>query len=235
MKKNRIRVSEIITQYIEDEHPTWLNYNMQEMINQTDKFVFCTIFTKINNTVYPKLYAFLDVQWNGKKVRKYLDFQFLSLGWDKFISSVWERLRTQINGTVNDFDNYNEQLAMNVLTKFGDKWERLIDSFYKDYNPIHNYDMDETKDTNTLMTIGDTNENYVSGFNSSTMVKNSENPNTRTITGDKKDNIEHTERKGNIGVTTSQQMLQSEIELRQYNIIDQMLNDVYSLLTLSIY
>ncbi|MBO7691657.1 MAG: hypothetical protein J6T10_03365 [Methanobrevibacter sp.] len=238
MKKNRIRVREIILEYVKKyEDSSWLSCNIQEMVNKTDKFVFGVIHAKTNNlTFLPNLYNFLNLTINGKNVYKYLDFQFLSCGWDRFISPVWERLATQINGVhIDDYSRYNEQLAVNVLSKFGDKWDRLIDSFFKDYNPIHNYDMEETKDTNTLMTIGDTNENYVSGFNSSTMVKNSENPNTRTITGDKKDNVEHTTRAGNIGVTTSQQMLQSEIELRQYNIIDQMLNDVYSLLTLSIY
>ena len=43
------------------------------------------------------------------------------------------------------------------------------------------------------------------------------------------------ERSGNIGVTTSQQMLQSEIELRQYNFIMAVFRDVTDLLGLPIY
>ena len=43
------------------------------------------------------------------------------------------------------------------------------------------------------------------------------------------------ERSGNIGVTTSQQMLQSEIDLRQYNFIMQVFRDVTDLLGLPIY
>lgn len=40
---------------------------------------------------------------------------------------------------------------------------------------------------------------------------------------------------GNIGVTTNQQMLQSEIDLRQYNFIKQIFDDVLNALTLKIY
>lgn len=237
VKKNRITVGEIFLEYIPKyEFSSWLNMNMQELVNQTDKFIFGTIYGKVGSTFYPNIKKFLETITNPKKTYKYLDFQFLSGGWDRYISPVWERLATTINGThIDDYSRYNEHLAMNVLAKFGDKWERLIEAFFTEYNPIYNYNMDETKNTGTSMTIGDTNENYVSGFNSSTLVKNSENPNTRTITGDIEENEEHTVRKGNIGVTTSQQMLESEIELRQYNIIDQMLEDVYSLLTLSVY
>lgn len=43
------------------------------------------------------------------------------------------------------------------------------------------------------------------------------------------------ERSGNIGVTTSQQMLQSEIDLRQYNFIMQVFRDITDLLGLPIY
>ena len=43
-------------------------------------------------------------------------------------------------------------------------------------------------------------------------------------------------RHGNIGVTTSQQMLQSEIDLRSnYHFINQIMNDVDSILCLLVY
>lgn len=43
------------------------------------------------------------------------------------------------------------------------------------------------------------------------------------------------ERSGNIGVTTSQQMAQSEIELWKWNFYDSIMKDIDSILTLSIY
>lgn len=42
-------------------------------------------------------------------------------------------------------------------------------------------------------------------------------------------------RSGNIGVTTSQQMLQSEIELRKYDIIERIFNDIDKVLCLKVY
>lgn len=42
-------------------------------------------------------------------------------------------------------------------------------------------------------------------------------------------------RRGNIGVTTSQQMLESELELRKYDLIERMFSDCDKLLTLSVY
>ena len=42
-------------------------------------------------------------------------------------------------------------------------------------------------------------------------------------------------RKGNIGVTTTQQMINSELELREYNLIEVIYSDIDSILTLKIY
>ena len=42
-------------------------------------------------------------------------------------------------------------------------------------------------------------------------------------------------RKGNIGVTTTQQMVEQEVELRKHNLIDIMFNDIDSLLTIDLY
>ena len=51
-----------------------------------------------------------------------------------------------------------------------------------------------------------------------------------------KDKTDHTlTRHGNIGVTTSQQMLQSEIDVRQYLFFDGVMSDVDKFLTLAIY
>lgn len=72
-----------------------------------------------------------------------------------------------------------------------------------------------------------------------------ENNNFRHITADADDNIitdteTHTgydtlERTGNIGVTTSQQMIESEIALWQWNYFEQVFADIDSLLALAIY
>lgn len=93
------------------------------------------------------------------------------------------------------------------------------------------------------------------GFNSTTPVPSAsgEGSNDVTVTGDKDDNVttntnndlgsvtstqtgnEKLTRHGNIGVTTSQQMLQSELDLRQYDFYEKLMLDVDKVLCLEIY
>lgn len=75
---------------------------------------------------------------------------------------------------------------------------------------------------------GDKDNNYVESSLRGKETKNNES--TEIETGS-----ETLKRNGNIGVTTSQQMLESEIKLRQYNFIEEMLNDIDSILCLKIY
>ena len=64
--------------------------------------------------------------------------------------------------------------------------------------------------------------------------------NTRTNNLTNTDNVERSidrtlQRSGNIGVTTSQQMLESEIQLRQWNYFTQVFEDIDSILCLDVY
>lgn len=99
-------------------------------------------------------------------------------------------------------------------------------------------------------------DNNVYGFNTSSAVPTAtangnnssskstedttENSSSGTVskTGDdtlKIDDEETLTRSGNIGVTTSQQMLQSELELRKYDLIERIFNDIDKELCLSCY
>lgn len=69
-------------------------------------------------------------------------------------------------------------------------------------------------------------------YDSETKTSNGENSSTSSGTGK---NTVHSEVKGNIGVTTTQQMLTSEIELRRFNLINEMYNDLDTILTIGIY
>ena len=112
--------------------------------------------------------------------------------------------------------------------------------FDSDYNPINNYDMTETETPNiTETTSGSSNskvesESHASsslyGFNSTDPVPatksdadtttealkaNNYTDGSRTTTGTRT-----LTRSGNIGVTTSQQMLESELELRKFDLLE---------------
>ena len=69
-------------------------------------------------------------------------------------------------------------------------------------------------------------------YDSETKTSNGNNSSTSSGTGK---NTVHSEVKGNIGVTTTQQMLTSEIELRRFNLINEMYNDLDTILTIGIY
>lgn len=105
--------------------------------------------------------------------------------------------------------------------------KRIIDSYYSEYNPISNYDSNITETTiygaknyvNGEKQITDTSK--VAPFESETFLNNAQN----TSTENEYTNVEeeHTDTRtykqtGNIGVTTSQQMIESELELRLKNV-----------------
>ena len=123
-----------------------------------------------------------------------------------------------------------------------DNWQRLAKALAVEYEPLENFDRKEEWDDNTddkrdttLHATGDNTGHSDSegvtkatGYNSGALVDtggDKSTANTRThsdqtnkegVVGNVKSR--HTGRMhGNIGVTTSQQMLQSEIDLRKYN------------------
>lgn len=181
---------------------------------------------------------------------------FIGTSGDKFISPLLEKLMEDLNG---DIYEVSKQLEKIIFRRFGDKWKRLHDALIQEYNPLENYSMeeirtpdlttDETSNTKTDITVERDSEasNSYKGFNATepSLVSKSEGDETTTTEGTKADNevskkteetgTETTTRSGNIGVTTSQQMLESEFKVRQYDFYKQIYSDVDSVLCLSIY
>lgn len=106
-----------------------------------------------------------------------------------------------------------------------------------EYNPLENYDrIEEWKDnresqlsSNSSNSSQGTDESQVSAFNDSSYSPESYNINkgssNGTSYGNSSDDSTHTGRlHGNIGVTTSQQMLQSEIDIARFNIYEEISN-----------
>lgn len=131
-----------------------------------------------------------------------------------------------------------KKMVTNFFKKKNDSYNRLYNALLEKYNPLHNYDRYEDRKEKTQRNKQDKNvletktteEDTVSADNSNTY-----QPRNKTV-GDLKENdtrnVEDLEDYttenhlyGNIGVTTSQQMLESEIKLR-------MENNMYSLISL---
>lgn len=172
----------------------------------------------------------------------------------KHPSIVWERLFKMTN---EDYEQTMVLIATILVQKFADKWDRLYSAITTNYAPLENYDMEQTEtpdithtkttQTETVTSItDDVTGTDVYGFNSSSHVPNNKvtRNGTSTVSNDPDNNVETDvesgtrglTRHGNIGVTTSQQMLQSEIDLRNnYNFLDNIMDDVDSILCNLVY
>ena len=102
------------------------------------------------------------------------------------------------------------------------QWRRLAKALQVEYEPLENFDRhEEYTDKSTDKGTGTSNSESTgkaTGYNSGSLVAvdgSESSANTDTLT---EHTSSHTGRlHGNIGVTTSQQMLQSEIDLRRWN------------------
>lgn len=125
------------------------------------------------------------------------------------------------------------------------KWYRTFDKWQKalqlSYDPISNYDRHEewttddtgsqssrSTDTSTAST-NSTSTDKVSAYNSNALVNDKENTVNAGSTGNSTTNLsgDHANKEvrkgrawGNIGVTTSQQMLQSELDVASWNLYE---------------
>lgn len=161
-----------------------------------------------------------------------------------FIDLLMER-----SGMLYTYHQQPDYLKKNITNWFNrkeDGFNRMFAALKEEYNPIHNYDRHEDYTDTPNITYsksgGHTNnirnesivgsENKVSAFNS-----NSYEPNTQTSGSDSGESTEtfkyQSEQEietgtrthsghmyGNIGVTTNQQMLEAELNLRTYDIYE---------------
>lgn len=107
-------------------------------------------------------------------------------------------------------------------------WSKMVDTETVEYNPIHNYDRQEDwVDDGTGSSITDLS---VAGFNDADMADR-ERTGTGTTTQSR-----HTARiSGNIGVTTTQQMLESERESRKYSTVFEIIGEFKERFCLLVY
>lgn len=171
------------------------------------------------------------------------DIELLAKIIQDIYAEPWKRRYAVLSESYKPIDNYNMKETESVN---GSKSTTISD---KD---VHSIKINETvKDNGTVKAETD---NKIFGFNSTTgkdsdsatgtnttdMTNTHEGTNSDTIdkTGnhsDRYDDMRTLSRSGNIGVTTSQQMLQSEIDLWQWNFYKDVIVDVMNMLTLSTY
>ena len=149
-------------------------------------------------------------------------------------------------------------LCKALESRYGKNLKSIADAYFNTaYKPLENYSMKEKEtpkrtyttdaDENTNLTTSTDSDASGYGFNTTSEdgTPISKGNTTATTTGDKANNTTHSkmeeggtrelERAGNIGVTTSQQMLQSELELRKYNFFDYVYSCLDRIMFASVY
>lgn len=167
-----------------------------------------------------------------------------------YIRSSRKRLSPLCRKWVNDAVDLNaflNKVASALIVRFGTNWASVFNAYFMtNYKPLENYAMKEvelpniTDETtiNTQTELKNEQKSKVYGFNSDTAVNDSESETVTTGDPDKNETVSKTnrrgvrtlERTGNIGVTTSQQMLESEIALRKLDFWNSVFNDIDRLL-----
>lgn len=193
---------------------------INELDNNYINKIFDEIKTKIN------LEWFNDSLIAAMKIEYYYNHAFT-----KYISLLFYNL---IN-IPKTMDEVAESLASVIVNKFKTKWNRLHEVLNLTYNPIDNYSMSETENTQLKSEVDISNANSIYAFNDTQATPTSEGNSKTSTNALLNDNVRELTRKGNIGVTTTQQMINSELELREYNLIEVIYSDIDSILTLKIY
>lgn len=141
------------------------------------------------------------------------------------------------------------------------EYDKLVDTLSLEYNPIENYSMTETgtdtrtpnitqtnkgKNTNTVgldtsITTGKTTFDKSDSFindskttNTGTNTDTQDIDTTVTTAGNEKTVHEFT-RSGNIGVTTSQQMIESERQLAMFSVVDLFVKAIADIILIGVY
>ena len=213
-----------------------------DTIDVSELFVSGAIFKKIREI--DQTQDTPELTWLTDELSQLIDeTYYLSHSGGKYISMAYKRLiDLEESGTIS---SALTQIAKMIYGKFKHSWNCIYNALVDtEYNPLDNYNMiqEETPDIthtkNVKQNITTKNDGY--GFNSTNAVPQTES----NISGDALDNEEtNTEsgkrtltRSGNIGVTTNQQMLTAELDLRSQNhFMDIIMNDTDSILCLLTY
>lgn len=194
--------------------------------------LYKTINVYIDDGIFSLLQPKFD--WMSVEDAKNLDLDYYLNHGQRSISPLYEQLINQQSNNV-DFNALNKLVDI-IYLKFKDKWNRIYDAYIKSiYKPLENYSMTEVEKTNTKVTSTDNTKGGSYGFNSDVSVPVNDSNSTSVVEGNGEDNKRELTRSGNIGVTTSQQMLESELQLRKYDFYEELFKDVNSVVTLSIY
>ena len=160
-----------------------------------------------------------------------LDILYLSHSGEKYISPFLKMLL--LTDVAPDTTARMKAIVDAIVIKYGDFWNKTILALTKDYNPIENYDLKEHEEINSNIH----NESKLNkfGFNTDDDTPVGDTVTSSDTTGSKDNNYKDLHKYGNVGVTSSQDLIRQEIELRKNFILDFIFNDIDKLLCLKVY
>ena len=176
------------------------------------------LYKTINVYIDDGIFSLLQpkFEWMSVEDAKNLDLDYYLNHGQRSISPLYEQLINQ--QSINDNFNALNKLVDIIYLKYKDKWNRIYEAYIKStYNALENYSMTEVEKNATKVTSTDSTKGGSYGFNSDVSVPVSELTSTSVTEGTSDNNKRELTRSGNIGVTTSQQMLESELQLRKDN------------------
>ena len=170
--------------------------------------------------IFQAIYSKNDtrITWLTEDDSKTLDLEYyLGVSGNKYITPLVEKLY--------DFDD-------TFILRFADNLKRIYDALNINYQPLNNYDMTEDENVGSEIKT-DLNNNYF-GFNGTSDDGEKVNKNSSTTSGDYNKNHRKLVRYGNVGVTSSQDLLNDEINTRRYNFYKYVYKCIDSIMCLDI-
>lgn len=152
----------------------------------------------------------------------------------------WNKLYNVLNSEYNPIENYN-RVENTTINNTGNETtnENINNSEVLTGGHTNN---NTNENTHKVSAFNDENfsndSNDINNSSDEFIYNNETKTNTGTNTSSKNNtgtNETHSTISGNIGVTTTQQMIVSEIELRKYNLVNEFYSDLDNLLTIGIY
>lgn len=231
-------------------------------MGEIDRYGFATVdYWNENITLFKTIFNGVRTYINFTELPAEIFELFQMYNADRFVFKKYPTTPQDVEKSIRQLTTYCTIFART----YQNKYNKLLATEKLEYNPIENYSMTEsgtdvrtpdlvsnttasgtstgtstnTADTTTAVTTYDNTADFINqnkGTDNSTSTTSAENSATdkTTTTGTEKTTHEF-KRSGNIGVTTSQQMIQYEREVADFSALAQFITDIANIICLSIY
>lgn len=133
-------------------------------------------------------------------------------------------------------EQLGEYMANNARYRFAQNWLRAYQTLFADYKPLENYNMIENEDVGDKGSGESDGDDLAKIYGANSLTGSPSNSaETHSKTKTQNDRKRKLTRSGNIGVTTSQQMIESELALRRRDWVEDIFADLDKLFCLEVF